>query len=391
MSDSKTNKYGYTPPPPPSSYQSTPSYTYDSYKSSYSASETGSKNVSSKGMSKGTQNAGQAGDLDQYNPQEISMEFQAALKSGASHILINGKVYPMALVAQWLQANGVGVNPQAAAFSGGAQIPPPPGMMAGQDPILQKAFAFSQELKNQGLSDQQVHQKLLQGYGNSGLGEAELRFMAYGSSGYTGEGDTSELFGGVSVVGKGMGSGSYGSGIYGQDQYGMMMMENMMMKQMTDKAKDKMKSMKNTANQEKMKMHMILLQILMGDFAGALRSYVILAERDNRAVFKDFLKKLEKVRSAKGLVIRSMGTAKYPKATVSQSPEAQARNAEKAAEFNQMVQVNTQFLSEIQNTEREILDAMNTVRQEIRQLWESYSNMRDLEWRITDRVNRVQG
>jgi hypothetical protein len=136
------------------------------------------------------------------------------------------------------------------------------------------------------------------------------------------------------------------------------------------------------------KIHMILLQIMMGDIAGAIRSYAVLMERDNRQFTRGIVDKLEKVRDARSRVIRNFANNTPPRAYAGDNPQSAARAQDQAQRFTQFVQLSTQLMGELQNTERELVDALQTSRRDVDNMWQTYAQIRDMEARTTERLLR---
>lgn len=129
--------------------------------------------------------------------------------------------------------------------------------------------------------------------------------------------------------------------------------------------------------EQKVKIHMILLQIIMGDVIGALRSYATLTDRDMRQFTKLIVGKLDRVQRARSQVIRNFARTKPPRAYAGQNPQTAARTQDKSTRYTKFVQMSTQLMSELQNTERELMDALQTMQRDLDELWQSYASMRD--------------
>lgn len=146
----------------------------------------------------------------------------------------------------------------------------------------------------------------------------------------------------------------------------------------------------DASREEKIKIHMILLQIMMGDVIGALRSYAILADQDMRGYSRLIVEKLDRVQQARSQVIRNFARTKPPRAYAGQNPQAAARAQDKSARYTQFVQMSTQLMNELQNTERELMDALQTMHRDLDDLWQSYASIRNEELRTTDEIIRNQ-
>jgi hypothetical protein len=131
---------------------------------------------------------------------------------------------------------------------------------------------------------------------------------------------------------------------------------------------------------------MILLQIMMGDVIGALRSYSILMDEDMRQLSRLIVEKIDRVREARSTIIRNFARSKPPRAYAGQDPELAARAQDKSHRYTQFVQMSTQLMNEIHNTERELMDALQTMQMDLDGLWRTYRSMRDEELRTNDRI-----
>jgi len=141
---------------------------------------------------------------------------------------------------------------------------------------------------------------------------------------------------------------------------------------------------------ERIKIHMILLQIMMGDVIGALRSYAVLMDRDMRQFSRTVLEKLDQVQEARSTVIRNFARTKPPRAYAGQNPQTAARAQDRSQRYTQFVQMSTQLMSELQNTERELVDALQTMQRDLDNLWQTYASMRDEEFRTNERIMQIR-
>jgi hypothetical protein len=164
------------------------------------------------------------------------------------------------------------------------------------------------------------------------------------------------------------------------------LMKFMMDSQNLQEAKNTQRSAKRVAHEQKIKIHMILLQIMMGDIVGALRSYAILMDRDMRQFTRLIVNKLDKVRKARSTVIRNFARTKPPRAYAGNNPSQAARAQDRSSRYTQFVQMSTQLMNELQNTERELVDALQTMHRNLQTFWESYAGFRDQEFRTNERV-----
>jgi hypothetical protein len=144
----------------------------------------------------------------------------------------------------------------------------------------------------------------------------------------------------------------------------------------------------DASREEKIKIHMILLQIMMGDIIGALRSYEILADEDMRRYSREILDRIDEAQAARTTVIRNFARTKPPRAYAGQNPQAAARAQDRSARYTQFVQMSTQLMNELQNTERELVDALQTMQRDLEDSWESYAGFRDQEFRTNERLIR---
>jgi hypothetical protein len=141
---------------------------------------------------------------------------------------------------------------------------------------------------------------------------------------------------------------------------------------------------------EKIEIHMIFLQILMGDVIGALREYTILMDRDMRQFSRQIVQKLDRVRQARSQVIRNFAMKKPPRAYAGDNPQTAARAQDRSQRYTQFVQMSTQLMGELQNSERELIDALQSMQRDLDSLWQSYSSMRDEEFRTNERIMQIR-
>jgi len=145
----------------------------------------------------------------------------------------------------------------------------------------------------------------------------------------------------------------------------------------------------DASRDEKIKIHMLLLHIMMGDVIGALRSYAILTDQDMRGFSREILDKMNKVQEARTTVIRNFARKKPPRAHAGQDPQAAARAQDRSARYTQFVQMSTQLMNELQSTERELVDALQTMHRDVESLWKAYAGLRDQEFRTNERIIRL--
>jgi hypothetical protein len=259
---------------------------------------------------------------------------------------------------------GTGTTGTGGAATGGS-IPSIQG-----DPDAQ---AYLQQLIDQGFSDTQIMQ-MYQAHTGQTLSQGDLAYAKQGFGAFDGP-----------YPSQYKGYGTYTTKLQGQ--YGSPQWNQWLQNQQTvQDAKEMVRDSKKKAHEEKVKIHMILLQILMGDIVGALRSYAILMDRDNRQFTRMIVNKLQKVRETRSTVIRNFGMYRPPSgyAGKSSTKQVQAQNA--ASKYTQFVQLSTQVMNELQNTERELVDSLQTQWRDIEKFWESYSSMRDEKFRTDEKV-----
>ena len=124
----------------------------------------------------------------------------------------------------------------------------------------------------------------------------------------------------------------------------------------------------------------------MGDVAGAMRSYTQENEKQNKQMNREIIEKLDKVRDARNQVIQNFTRTKPPKAYAGSDPGQAARAQDQSSKYTQYVQMSTQLMSELQNSERELMDALQTMYRDNEELWESYASIRDEKFRTDERV-----
>lgn len=141
--------------------------------------------------------------------------------------------------------------------------------------------------------------------------------------------------------------------------------------------------------EQMVKIHMILLLVRMGDVVGALRSYSFLTDRDFRSISADLEAELDLAFQARDRIIRNFAAQKPPRAYAGQKPEA-ARSQDQAQRYTQFVQLSTQLMGELQTSERELVDALQTMRRDLEGLWQAYASLRDEKFRTDERLMRIQ-
>jgi len=127
--------------------------------------------------------------------------------------------------------------------------------------------------------------------------------------------------------------------------------------------------------------------ILMGDIVGALRALEAQQRSTKQRFSPELVGQLEQVSSARSTVIRNFARTKPPRAYAGgANPSRATRPQDRSARYTQYVQMSAQLTSELQNTERELIDALQTMHRDMQALWESYAGFRDEEFRTNERV-----
>ena len=130
----------------------------------------------------------------------------------------------------------------------------------------------------------------------------------------------------------------------------------------------------------------VLSLILMGDITGALREYARNSDRDMRRFTRSIVNQLEKVRNARARVIRNFARTAPPRSYAGSDPNSAARAQDRGQRYTQFVQLSAQLMSEMQNTERELVDALQTTNRDLDNFWQSYASFRDEAFRTNERV-----
>jgi hypothetical protein len=238
----------------------------------------------------------------------------------------------------------------------------------------QEVGQFVQDLKNQGYSNQQIQQAVSEQFGIQ-LSNYDLDYFLNGNTNRDDRGGN-KYFGyptGPAAKQYGPSGGSYLQQ-YLNDQQAM------------NEARESARQMRSSGRQEMVKMHMILMLILMGDVTGALRAYTALMDRDFRQFARGVMEKLGKVRQARARVIRNFASERPPRAYAGDNPQSAARAQDQAQRYTQYVQLSTQLMGELQTTERELVDILQTMKRDIDNFWQSYASMRDAEGRVNERL-----
>ncbi|MDL1871307.1 hypothetical protein FBR05_03785 [Deltaproteobacteria bacterium PRO3] len=241
-------------------------------------------------------------------------------------------------------------------------------------PSSSQAQSYMQDLIHQGLNNAQIKQQMQAQFGYTPT-DAEIKYAKDGMGGFNGLPGQYYQYSNT-PQGKAM-SKAYGTPGFQQwmDQ-----------QQQVQDAKSMARDMRKKEGEAKVKIHMILLQIMMGDLVGALRSYSLLMERDLRAFSRLIVKKLDGVRKARSMVIRNFARTKPPRAYAGQNPQTAARAQDRSSKYTQFVQMSTQLMNELQNTERELVDALQSQKRDLDNFLQSYASMRDDDKRVAERV-----
>lgn len=125
-----------------------------------------------------------------------------------------------------------------------------------------------------------------------------------------------------------------------------------------------------------------------GDLERALRAAVRRTERRNRRGARMLARQQSRVREARSRVLRAMGRPRPPRAR--RAPSRALRDRDLQARYTRFVQVSTQLLGELQQTERELWDALQAARRAAQTFWESYGALRDSAYRSNERVMRTR-
>jgi hypothetical protein len=241
----------------------------------------------------------------------------------------------------------------------------------GSDPEVGQ---FVQDLKGQGYSSEQIQQAVYEQFGVQ-LTNYDLDYYLNGNTNRDDRGGNKYYGYPTSPMAKQYG---YGSPTYLQNY--------LQQNQMYQDAKENARQTKSHGRQEMVRMNMILLLILMGDVTGALRAYTSMMDRDFRTFARQVMNKLGKVRQARARVIRNFANNKPPKAYAGDNPQSAARAQDQAQRYTQYVQLSTQLMGELQSTERELVDTLQTMKRDIDNFWQSYASMRDAEGRVNERL-----
>lgn len=243
-------------------------------------------------------------------------------------------------------------------------------------PGSQKIHQYVKSLQQQGYSLPQIQQKVAQQFGET-LPNYELEYLMNGSKNFS---DPSGKYMGYNPGTVAKTYKSYGNGPL--DQY--------FQDQLSQEAWEGYQDAKKQGNQQKVKMHKIMMLIMMGDITGAVRAYAQLMDRDLRKFSREVIDKLQQVRSARSKAIRNFAHERPPRAYAGTNPQASAHAQDMSQRYNQFVQLNTQLMSELQNTERELMDVLQTLNRDVENMWQSYATMRDNAFRVDERLMTIR-
>lgn len=294
---------------------------------------------------------GTRADLNAVPRTEIQQAIANAqmMGSGVAEVWVNGELlfFPLNSLQGWGFATGS--NPQMSGMAD-AEMPDESEFMSGNEQV------WGEHEGPQSTMGTSLR-------GNMSTGGA-VRM------GFTGTGGGGNSYG-----------GDYGYGGMSQNQF---MWDTMVGGQMREETYAQRRNMRQTEQQMKVKMRMIMFLILMGDVVGAVRAMVFESERQNRMFNRLLVKQLNTVRESKSKVLLAMARKSPPKAhDNTNNPSGAARDQNRQAKYTQWVSVTTQLMSELQNTERQLTDLLSEGRRNINELWESYSGFKEAEARTT--------
>jgi hypothetical protein len=131
---------------------------------------------------------------------------------------------------------------------------------------------------------------------------------------------------------------------------------------------------------------LIVQLILMGDIVGAMRSHQAQLARDERRPSREFTAALGQAERTQSTIIRRFARDRPPRAYAGANSLQAARAQNRMARYTQFVQASTQLMNELQNSERELVDALQSMNRNIETFWESYAGFREEDFRTTERV-----
>ncbi len=150
-----------------------------------------------------------------------------------------------------------------------------------------------------------------------------------------------------------------------------------------------LRKMRSKERDHQVKIHMVLAQILMGDIPGAMRSYLLMMDRDLRQFTRLVVEKLGQVREARSTVIRNFARTQPPEVYAGTDEKMKERSAERGSRYTQFVQLNNQLMNELQSSERELTDALQTQFRNIEQMWQQLAQLEEEKFRTDSRMART--
>lgn len=151
-------------------------------------------------------------------------------------------------------------------------------------------------------------------------------------------------------------------------------------------ARNRQQEVKKKGEEQMVKMHIIMLHILMGDLAAALKAYLVLYQKDKKIYDRMIVKKLGKVRRAKQQAIQTFALYQPPRPYTGKSAPLAARAQRAASKYTQYVQLSTQHMGQLDESIRMLFDGLSTSEREFNNLWQEYKTILDAALRTTERV-----
>lgn len=155
---------------------------------------------------------------------------------------------------------------------------------------------------------------------------------------------------------------------------------------MMQDAQDGARDVKKKMQIEKIKINTILMKILMGDIVGALASYAHLKQQSMNNFSRQVIDKLQSISQARAGVVKKFAMDRPPRSYAGKDPGQAARAQDKAQDYTKRVQFYTQLMNEYQNTERELMDNLQTTFRDSESFWQTYSSFRDEKFKTDDKV-----
>lgn len=128
--------------------------------------------------------------------------------------------------------------------------------------------------------------------------------------------------------------------------------------------------------------------LITGDTIAAMEGYMKKNPKADRSA--KLSNELNQLRRARSRIIRNFASKKPPRAYAGENPSTAARAQDKSQRYTQFVQLSTQTMNELQNTERELVDTLQTMKRDLDSLWQQYASMRDNEFRTDERIMNVR-